>query len=130
MKFLVDMPLSPELAVWLRLQRHDAKHATELGLERAADAEIMALAHDEGRIIITADLDYPRLLALGHSSGPSLILFRDGVWTDAEVIERMAELLNVLMAAEIERSIVVVERHRIRRRRLPIAESKADEGSI
>ena len=127
MKFLIDMPLSPELAVWLRLQQHDARHATELGLERAADTDIMALAQDEGRTIITADLDYPRLLALGRISEPSLILFRDGVWTDAEVIERMAELLSALTAADIERSIIVVERNRIRRRRLPIAQSNADE---
>jgi predicted nuclease of predicted toxin-antitoxin system len=126
-KFLIDMPLSPELAAWLRFQQHDAKHATELGLERAADVDILALARDEGRTIITADLDYPRLLALGRSSGPSLILFRDGVWTDVEVIERMAELLGALTAAEIEQSIVVIERHRIRRRRLPIVERKTDE---
>jgi predicted nuclease of predicted toxin-antitoxin system len=126
-KFLIDMPLSPALAAWLRLQQHDARHATELGLERAADADILALAHNEGRTIITADLDYPRLLALGRSSEPSLILFRDGVWSDAEVIERMAELLDALTATEIEQSIVVVERHRIRRRRLPIAEGKTDK---
>jgi predicted nuclease of predicted toxin-antitoxin system len=126
-KFLIDMPLSPELAAWLRLQQHDARHATELGLQRAADSDIMAIAQNEGRTIVTADLDYPRLLALARSSGPSLILFRDGVWTDAEAIERMAELLTLLTAAEIERSIIVVERHRIRRRRLPIAKTKTDE---
>ena len=113
--------------MWPRLQQHDARHASELGLERAPDAEIMALARDEGRTIITADLDYPRLLALGYSREPSLIPFRDGVWTDAEVIERMAELLGALAVSEIERSIIVVERHRIRRRRLPIVQSNSDE---
>jgi predicted nuclease of predicted toxin-antitoxin system len=126
-KFLIDMPLSPELAAWLRSQQHDARHATELGLARAPDVEIMSTAEREGRTIVTADLDYPRLLALGRSSGPSVILFRDGVWTDTEVIERMEELLSALTAGEIERSIIVVERHRIRRRRLPIDQSNADE---
>jgi predicted nuclease of predicted toxin-antitoxin system len=48
-KFLVDMPLSPTLAAWLRDQGHDARHAVELGLERAPDAEILALAKQEGR---------------------------------------------------------------------------------
>jgi predicted nuclease of predicted toxin-antitoxin system len=126
-KFLVDTPLSPELAAWLRSQQHDARHAIEMGLERATDSDIMALADKEGRTIVTADLDYPRLLALGHRSGPSVILFRDGTWSDAEVVERLAELLRVLTAAEIERSIIVVERHRVRRRRLPIVQSNADE---
>jgi hypothetical protein len=44
-----------------------------------------------------------------------------------QVIERMEELLSALTAGEIERSIIVVERHRIRRRRLPIDQSNADE---
>ena len=46
---------------------------------------------------------------------------------ESEVVERLAELLRVLTAAEIERSIIVVARHRVRRRRLPIVQSNADE---
>ena len=126
MKFLVDMPLSPE-AVWLREQGYDARHAAEVGLERAADANIMALAHEEGRTIVTADLDYPRLLALGRRSAPSLILFRDGSWSELEVIRRTSDILRMLTPAEIETSIIVVERNRIRRRRLPIDPSNSDE---
>jgi predicted nuclease of predicted toxin-antitoxin system len=125
-KFLVDMPLSPE-AVWLREQGYDARHAAEVGLERAADANIMALAHEEGRTIVTADLDYPRLLALGRRSAPSLILFRDGSWSELEVIRRTSDILRMLTPAEIETSIIVVERNRIRRRRLPIDPSNSDE---
>jgi len=59
MRFLIDMPLSPGLAAWLRDRGHDAVHALELGLEHAADVDIMARAEREGRTIITADLDYP-----------------------------------------------------------------------
>jgi predicted nuclease of predicted toxin-antitoxin system len=108
-KFLIDMPLSPELATWLRLKQHDARHALEMGLDRAADADIMALAQKESRTVVKADLDYARLLALGSRSGPSVILFRDGTWSDAEVIERMTQLLEALIADEIEqRSSVIV----------------------
>jgi predicted nuclease of predicted toxin-antitoxin system len=58
------MPLSPALAAWLRGQGYDALHAAELGLHRAPDTDIMARAKEDGRTIVTADLDYPRLLAL------------------------------------------------------------------
>ncbi len=78
MKFLVDMPLSPALAAWLRGQGHDAVHASEAGLERASDADILVFATRAARTIVTADLDYPRLLALARTTDPSLILFRDG----------------------------------------------------
>ena len=121
MKFLVDMPLSPELAAWLRDQGHDAVHAAELGLNRAPDVKILARAKQEGRTIITADLDYPRLLALAQTTDPSLILFRDGNWSDADVIARMSEILLALTADDLERSIIVVDRNRVRRRRLPIS---------
>jgi predicted nuclease of predicted toxin-antitoxin system len=31
-KFLVDMPLSPDLAEWLQTEGHDAVHANELSM--------------------------------------------------------------------------------------------------
>jgi predicted nuclease of predicted toxin-antitoxin system len=120
-KFLVDMPLSPALAIWLRGRGYDAVHATEIGLDRAPDTELLALAKDEGRTIVTADLDYPRLLALATLTDPSLILFREGDWSDAEIMARMSEILEGLEVADISQSIIVVDRKRVRRRRLPIS---------
>ena len=93
MKFLVDMPLSPALAVWLVERGHDAVHAADLGLARETDAAIMARAKLEGRTVITADLDYPRLLTLAHATEPSVILFREGDWSDAAVAARLGEVL-------------------------------------
>ena len=63
MRFLVDMPLSPELANWLRAEGHDAVHASAISLYKASDAEILSVAASQNRVIITADLDFPRLLA-------------------------------------------------------------------
>lgn len=77
-------------------------------------------AKREGRTIITADLDYPRLLALAQSAEPSLILFRDGDWSEADVIARMAQVLAALTEADIAQSIIVIEKDRLRRRRLPL----------
>jgi len=119
-RFLVDMPLSLALAVWLRERSHDAVDATEIGLHRASDSEIIALAKRETRTIVTADLDYPRLLALAGADEPSVILFRDGDWSEADVTARMTEVLAALTEADIEQSIIVVERDRLRRRRSPL----------
>ena len=120
MKFLIDMPLSPTLALWLKGQGHDAVHVAELGMSRAPDSEIMARAILEHRTVVTADLDYPRLLALNGADGPSLILFRGGDWSEAEVIVRIGDALPNLTDPDIMQSILVVDRDRIRRRRLPI----------
>jgi predicted nuclease of predicted toxin-antitoxin system len=114
------MPLSPTLAEWPVGHYHDAVHAGALGLGRAPDTEIMDRAVREVRTVITADLDYPRLLALAGASGPSLILFRGGDWCDIEVIDRMGHLLRLFAKADIVQSIVVVSRDRVRRRRLQL----------
>ena len=121
MRFIVDMPLSPALASWLSGEGHDAVHAASLGLHRATDGEIVTRAVDESRTIVTADLDYPRLLALARAEGPSLILFRGGDWSEAELTARMRAILNSLSETEIAGSVLVVSRDRLRRRRLPIA---------
>jgi predicted nuclease of predicted toxin-antitoxin system len=84
MRFLVDMPLSPELAAWLQAEGHDAIHASAISLYRAPDAEILQVAADQNRVIITADLDFPRLLASLRAEGPGLILLRGGNYSEVE----------------------------------------------
>jgi len=116
------MPLSPALAAWLRQQGHAAVHALELGLQHAPDIEIMTRAQHDRRTIVTADLDYPRLLALARTAEPSLILFRDGNWSEADVVRRLNEVLGTLSDDDIAQSIIVIDRDRVRRRRLPIVE--------
>ncbi|HKG00495.1 MAG TPA: DUF5615 family PIN-like protein [Xanthobacteraceae bacterium] len=120
MKFLVDMPLSPSLAQWLIDAGHEAIHVSDIGMARASDTEIVARAKREGRTVITADLDYSRLLALTGAMQPGLILFRGGDWTDADVIARVDRLLRSTTGLDLERSVFVIERNRVRRRRLPI----------
>jgi predicted nuclease of predicted toxin-antitoxin system len=114
------MPLPPALAQWLSGRGHDAVHALDLALDRAPDTEIIGRAVTDKRTIITADLDYPRLLALSRATEPSPVLFRGADWAETTVIERMGDILRSLAAEEIEQSILVVDPDRIRRRRLPI----------
>lgn len=120
MKFLIDMPLSPALAAWLRQQGHDAAHALQLGLDRSPDEAILARARDEARVVITADLDYPRLLALTRAAGPGLILFRGGNYSEQDALDRLRIALDSVAEVDLPHSIVVIEKTRIRHRRLPI----------
>jgi predicted nuclease of predicted toxin-antitoxin system len=119
-KFLIDMPLSPELARWLRAEGHDAVHANELSMHRTPDSEILQVAARDDRVVITADLDFPRLLAALGSTGPGLILLRGGNHSEAESRDCVRRVLMSIAQAELPRSIVVVDRERIRRRWLPV----------
>jgi predicted nuclease of predicted toxin-antitoxin system len=119
-RFLVDMPLSPALAAWLAEQGHDAVHALNLAMDRSPDAAIIQRARREQRVVITADLDYPRLLALERADGPGLILFRGGNYSEREALHRLQAALASVPEEELPQSIVVIEKQRIRRRRLPV----------
>ncbi len=119
MRFLVDMPLSPELALSLRALGHDAVHASELSLSRAPDEVILAAGIAQERVIITADLDFPRLFSQLGSAGPGLVLLRGGNYSEAESLECVRRVLFAVHHEELPKSIVVVDRERVRRRWLP-----------
>ena len=121
MKFLIDMPVTPDAAPHLRAAGHDAIHAVDLGLARSSDNELLTVARREERVIITADLDYPRLIALEQADRPGVILFRGGAYSDREMLALLDRVLARASTLDLEHSIVVVDRKRIRRRALPIS---------
>ena len=123
MRFLIDMPLSPDLIPFLDKEGHDAVHALGLGLDRAPDDQILQRAKEENRTIITADLDFPRLLALLQAKAPGVILFRHGNVTEEECEEKLKKLFQRIDPVELNSSIIVIEEHRVRKRRLPIKPS-------
>lgn len=116
------MPVSPRAVAHLQAKGHTAAHASSIGLATAADSTILDAARAGGRIVVTADLDYPRLLALQRADGPGVILFRGGSYSDEEMLGLLDRVLAHATELELERSITVVDRTRIRRRRLPTAE--------
>jgi predicted nuclease of predicted toxin-antitoxin system len=120
MRFLIDMPLSTALTSWLTKRGHEAVHAQDLKLERASDKEILDIAIQMNSIIITADLDYPRMLANAKEECPGLILLRGGNYSNQEVIDRLKRVLEIVPAEDIKNSIIVIDKDRIRRRSLPI----------
>ncbi|MBN1580126.1 MAG: DUF5615 family PIN-like protein [Anaerolineae bacterium] len=120
MKFLLDMPVSPLLLDTLSAYGHEGVHAYQIGKSRASDQDLLAIARDEDRVLITADLDFPRLLALSSAQGPGLILFRGGNYSDREMCWLLERVLKTVPPAKIARSICVVDRKRLRLTALPL----------
>ena len=114
------MPVTPRSIEHLRRAGHEAVHAASVGLATVSDREILEVARREGRVLITADLDYPRLLALESAEGPGVILFLGGSYSDEEMLALLDRVLVSILNVNLERSVTVIDRHRIRRRRLPI----------
>jgi len=114
------MPVSPRLAAWLAERGHDAVHVSAVGLERASDRAVLAHAADEHRVLITADTDFPQLLALSGDAVPGVVLFRGGGYAVREMEGLLARVLASVGEDALARSVCVVDRHGIRCRRLPI----------
>jgi predicted nuclease of predicted toxin-antitoxin system len=121
MKVLLDMPVSPALLDVLKGHGHQGVHAHQIGKDRATDRDLLALARRENRVVVTADLDFPRLLALSMAEGPGVILFRGGNYSDAEMCDLLERVLASVSPDVLERSICVVDKSRIRITRLPLA---------
>ncbi len=121
MRFLVDQCLAVELASHLAAAGHDAVHVATYGLSRADDAEILARAATEGRVLVSADTDFGGLLAARDVSVPSVVLFRRR--TRRRPHEQAMILLTNLANVEPDLdagAIAVIDDTGIRIRRLPI----------
>src|SRR5258708_40351416 len=98
MKFLVDNAISPLVAISLKNEGFDSVHVRDY------------------------DTDFSFILAQRNSTNPSVILFRKG--SDRNPFKQV-ELLLANLKGSIEKdlndgSIVIIEKTRIRVRRLPL----------
>ncbi|GAB4196873.1 MAG: hypothetical protein Fur006_44790 [Coleofasciculaceae cyanobacterium] len=120
MRFLADMGISPRTVKWLKTTGYDATHLVEEGLERLADDEILVKARNEGRILLTVDLDFGYLLAVSGETLPSVILFRLGNESYEMINNRLAEALNRFEEDLAAGAIISVSDDAFRVRHLPI----------
>lgn len=123
MKALLDMPVSPSLVGIPEAHGHTGYHASDLGMAAAPDSDLLTRAREAGWIIITADLDFPRLLALSAAAGPGIILFRGGTYSDSEMRGLLERVLLTVAPEILESSICVVDKQRIRLTTLPLDRS-------
>lgn len=82
---------------------------------RAADKELLALATNERRILITEDKDFGELVFVRGLAHPCIIRFVD--MSVAEKVAAMQELMERHADAMRESALIVVTRNRVRVRR-------------
>ena len=96
-RVLLDQGLPPEAAGLLRGEGWDAVHVREMGMSRAADAQILDRARAEERVCVTLDRDFHAHLALTSARQPSVILLR---WEGLNSSHLKELLLNVWKQVE------------------------------
>jgi len=120
MKLLVDMNLSLAWVPFLSENGFQAVHWSVLGSPSTSDSAIMGYARANGFVVLTHDLDFGTLLAIGGASSPSVIQLR------AQDI--LPDVLGTILLRSLEEirpqlesgALVTIEPGRHRIRLLPI----------
>jgi predicted nuclease of predicted toxin-antitoxin system len=107
MRFLADAGISPKTVEFLKHTGHDAVHVRTLGLQRATDSNLMERARTESRIVLTFDLDFEEVLALGVLDKPSVIIFRLADQRAESVNQRLSTVL-MERAADLESGALIL----------------------
>jgi predicted nuclease of predicted toxin-antitoxin system len=119
MRFLLDMNLPPAMAEWLRSEGHDAVHIRDLGLADLPHREVFARAAEDGRIVVTFDLDFGKIVGLVGATGSGVVLLRLRLARQHYLRERHCTTIAEAAEASEAGAIAVVEDTRIRVRRMP-----------
>lgn len=120
MKVLVDVNLSPAWTGVLADHHIEAVHWTSVGDPRAADAELMRYAKDNGYVVFTHDLDFGTSLALTRARGPSVVQVRTQNVLPEAIGEMVVRVLTEQAAALESGALVTVDERAARVRVLPI----------
>jgi len=121
LRFLLDMGISYKVAQWLNSIGHDAIHLSEEGLHTLEDYLIVEEAANEGRIILTADMDFGHILAFTKSNVVSVIQFRlydlspDNLKSKLNLaFDKFTEEMS------IDPVIITIQENKMRLKKLPI----------
>ena len=116
MRFLLDQDVYAITARFLSDLGHDVVPVAEVGLARAEDEEILRVAQEQGRILVTRDRDYGNLVFV-QALGAGVLYLRILPSTQNVVHAELQRVLNTYTEEELARAFVVIEAggHRIRR---------------
>jgi predicted nuclease of predicted toxin-antitoxin system len=76
MRLLIDMNLTGRWVQFLCNAGHEVVHWSSVGRVSAKDSEICDFAREHSYVLLTNDLDFPRILAHTRQAAPSIVLLR------------------------------------------------------
>ena len=124
MKLLLDQGLPRSAAQALRDVGLDAVHTGECGLATSSDSAILGAAREQGRIVVSLDSDFHKLMALANAGAPSVIRIRIEGLRAKEAADVIHSVVQRCRDDLDKGALVSVAQDRIRMRRLPLREHR------
>ncbi|NBC47433.1 MAG: hypothetical protein GVY22_05455 [Gammaproteobacteria bacterium] len=119
-RLLLDQGLPRSSVQRLADQGIDVCHVADIGYSRSTDEEIMTLALEQERTVVTLDSDFHRLLVISGASKPSVIRIRREGLRGPEAAMLIAQLLEQLREQLKAGAMVTVTERAVRLHRLPL----------
>jgi predicted nuclease of predicted toxin-antitoxin system len=119
-KLLIDLNLPPSWVAFLAEHGFESLHWSSVGDLKAPDTEILAWARQNGYLVMSHDLDFSRLLALTHASGPSVLQVRTEDVLPTSLGSLVIQALQQYSKELAQGALVVVDARSARARVLPI----------
>lgn len=118
--YIADMNISPETVKLLARQGWSISRVSDFLPATSPDSLILEFARGRRAVLVTQDLDFSMLLAVGGHAGPSVLSFRLSDPSPKYVAQRFAEIVPGL-TSELSIGVVVsVGTTSMRYRFLPI----------
>jgi predicted nuclease of predicted toxin-antitoxin system len=111
-KFYLDQMFSLEVSQALRKDGYDIIRASETGLARADDQEILQKAISENRILITLDEHFGDWVILPLSSHPGVIRLKIHPTTSENVLKILIPFLSRHVQEKFKDHLVIVSEKR------------------
>lgn len=130
MKFLIDECVLGKTTRLLKESGFSVVTIQELGKISVTNGTVVNIANKEKSVIITNDLDFGNLILYPLGGHGGVIVLRprlDTVEAIDDVHRVLLRLLKELKPSEIEKSLIIVERNKYRRR---IASPKLSQTSL
>lgn len=120
LRFLADMNISPETVFLLRQEGWNIDRVSDLMGPSATDTEILEYARSNSMVVITQDLDFSMLLAVGGYVSPSVVNIRIEYATPQSVVDRLLAVAPALAKELRKGTVITIDETTARHRGLPI----------
>lgn len=114
LRFKVDENLPDDIAEILRSRGYEAETVYEEGLRGADDKIIATRCQQEGRAIVTLDLDFANITLYPPEDSPGFIVLRVADQSRPHVLQVFTHILKLIDQEPVAGQLWIVEEHQVR----------------
>ncbi len=114
MRFLTDENIYPQMVEAIRRLSHDVLDIKEQNLFSIPDSDIIQIAQDTKRILITYDKDFSNILIYPPSQYFGIIVLRLSRLMIKDAISQLVSFIEELSEEKIKGGLAIVEPDRVK----------------